>query len=356
MRIIDTVIGITCVGGHFSYELIECFRNQNDFRAKVIGFDSDPKATGRFFCDKFQVIPSAKYDPKGFINLVIDSCIQNSVDLFIPSSEEECKAVVDNIDIFRLNSIDVSIGNTDIVGIMTDKFSFMHFLSEKGIEVGSFYPIHSLNDILDSLHNLDYPKSKVVLKPRNGAGSRGVLVLDSSLESVNEIIPDRNCVEGNLDSVLEYAKNKEIDFTFYMAMEYYSGDVYDIDCVAKNGKAVNVVPRLRKYDNPLSPFSEGCVISQDKKIIKYVSDIVLSLECHGACDFDIAINSLGEPRVIDASTRLSGSVAASILAEINIPAQLVRIIKNMELKEYYPRDQVYVRPVKKFIKLDDCGH
>ena len=43
-------------------------------------------------------------------------------------------------------------------------------------------------------------------------------------------------------------------------------------------------------------------------------------------------------------------------AEINIPAQLVRIIKNMELKEYYPRDQVYVRPVKKFIKLDDCGH
>ena len=351
----NTVIGITCVGGYYAYELIECFRNQDDFNATIVGFDANPKASGRFFCDKFQVIPSAKDSPEKFISSVIEACSKSSIDFFIPSSEEECKAVSDNIDLFNANSIDTSIGNSEIVDVMTDKFSFLDYLDNNGVDVGRFYSINLLDDVLKSLNNLGYPENKVVLKPRNGSGSRGVLIVDSDLKVLNEIIPDRNCAEGNIELIVEYAKNSKIDFSSYMAMEYYSGDVYDIDCVARDGDAINVVPRLRKYDNPLSPYNEGCIISQDKNIISYVSDVISALQCHGACDFDIAIDSLGRPRVIDASTRLSGSVAASKLAGINIPAQLVRIIKRMPTKQYNPLDKVCVRPAKIFIEVLDCG-
>ena len=351
----NTVIGITCVGGHYAYELIECFRNQDDFNATIVGFDVNPKASGRFFCDKFQVIPSAKDNPEKFITSVIEACSKSSIDFFIPSSEEECKAVSDNINLFNASSIDTSISNSEIVNIMTDKFSFLDYLDNNGVDVGSFYSINLLDDVLKSLNKLDYPQKKVVLKPRNGSGSRGVLIVDSDLKELNEIIPDRNCAEGSLELIIKYAKNNKIDFSSYMAMEYYPGNVYDIDCVAHDGDVINVVPRLRKYDNPLSPYSEGCIIVQDKNIISYVSNVISVLQCHGACDFDIAIDSMGRPRIIDASTRLGGSVAASRLAGINVPAQLVRVIKKIPTKQYNPDNEVCVRPANSFFRVSDCN-
>ena len=136
-------------------------------------------------------------------------------------------------------------------------------------------------------------------------------------------------------------------------MDYYPGAVYDIDCVASKGLAINIVPRLRIYDNPLSPFNEGCIVRKDKRIISYVSKIVSVLKCHGACDFDIAINPLGEPRVIDASSRLSGSVTASIFAGVNLPSQLVRIIKGMPTKDFEFKNNISVRPAKIFIKVNN---
>lgn len=350
----NLIVGITCVGGHFAYDLIQCFRNQDDFNVCIVGFDSNPKATGRFFCDEFQVIPSAKTDSKGFIARVLESCKENSVDIFIPSSEDECKAVSENIDIFNENSISTSIGNTSIVSVMTDKFSFLNFLSKNGINVGSFYLINSLNDVVESLKSLGYPNKNAVLKPRNGSGSRGILIINSQMDALREIIPERLCAEGGFDSIIRYAKHKGIDFSSYMIMEYYPGNIYDVDCVARDGKAINVVPRLRQYDNPLSPYSEGCKLTKNKGVILYVERIISLLECHGACDFDIAMNLNGEPRVIDASTRLSGSVAASIHVGINIPAQLLRIIKGMPTKNYNFIDEIYVRPARSFIKVNNC--
>ena len=69
-------------------------------------------------------------------------------------------------------------------------------------------------------------------------------------------------------------------------------------------------------------------------------------------DFDIAINSLGEPQIIDASVRLSGSVSASLFAGVNVPSQLVRVMCGIHTKSYTYTDGACVRPVNKFIQSD----
>ena len=60
----------------------------------------------------------------------------------------------------------------------------------------------------------------------------------------------------------------------------------------------------------------------------------------------------GEVRLLDAGTRMSGSVCASNLAGVNIPAQLIRILFNLPLVDYGDlKDGIY-RPMKTFVKAN----
>jgi carbamoyl-phosphate synthase large subunit len=347
----DITIGITCIGGHYAYEIIECFRNQDDYNATIIGFDVNPKAKGRFFVDEFMTIPPAN-DYDVYINSVIEICKSNSIDLFIPSSENECMAVASRASLFRDNGISISIGNTNVVSLMTDKFLMLEYLAGKGVDVGFHAAVNSLDEVLKTLEMFNYSKEKILLKPRCSSGSRGVMVIDSSIEKLNEFIPDRMCLEGNIDSIIKFSNTHKIDFSNYLVSEYCPGGIYDVDCIALNGDIIDIVPRLRRNDNPFSPIVEGCKIDLNSSVISYVTNIVSAFNCHGVCDFDIAINSLGEPQIIDASVRLSGSVSASLFAGVNVPSQLVRVMCGIHTKSYTYTDGACVRPVNKFIQSD----
>ena len=56
----------------------------------------------------------------------------------------------------------------------------MSFLKKKNINVGSFVEIDSLDDIKYYANNFGYPQKKLVLKPKFGRGSRGVIICDSN--------------------------------------------------------------------------------------------------------------------------------------------------------------------------------
>jgi len=347
---IDLTIGLTCVGGHYAYEIIDCLKNQDDYNAEIIGFDVNPNAKGRFFVDRFEIIPLAS-DHDLYVNSVIEICKSNDVNLFIPGSENECIAVASRANIFRDNNICISIGNINIVSLMTDKFLMLEHLTNRGVDVGFYAAVNSIDEVLNTLDVLNYSQDKVILKPRCSSGSRGVMVINSNVNKLNELIPNRMCIEGNLDSIVQFSNINKVDFSNYIVTEYCPGGIYDVDCVASNGQTIDVVPRLRKNDNPFSPFIEGCKIDLNNSVISYVKSVVSAFNCHGSCDFDIAINSKGMPQIIDASVRLSGSVSASLFAGVNIPSQLVRVMCNIPTKLYTYTDGAYVRPVNKFIQL-----
>jgi hypothetical protein len=73
---------------------------------------------------------------------------------------------------------------------MTDKFLFLDFLYQNGIDVGAYYSINSLTEAIETIKKISNSFNGVVLKPRNGSGSRGVLIVNPNLKVLNEIIPD----------------------------------------------------------------------------------------------------------------------------------------------------------------------
>lgn len=344
---------LTCVGGQYSYDLIRALRSAEDFRAVVVGVDANLTASGRHFVDHFVVVPMAGQDPDGYVQTLHQLCRTYRIDLVIPGSDAECRVLARHRESFPASGTVIAVQQAATVEYMTDKFQLLSFLASHRVEVGAYSAIPSAEHVPDALLALGYPNQRVVLKPRTSTGARGVLVVDARtrVASSSVTMDARGSGVCTDNELLRAIHNGVLTISNYVAMPFYAGNIYDVDCLAQHGSAMCVIPRLRLWDDPLSPVSQGCRIQMDERVIAYVRQLVGVLGIHGSCDFDIATDNLGNPRVLDASTRFSGSIGASFVAGANIPAQLVRILLNLPLAPCVPRDGSVLRPVTSFVLL-----
>ena len=59
---------------------------------------------------------------------------------------------------------------------LIDKHMLFNVLRKNKIDVGEWHPLNNLNDLKKIVKKMGYPK-KLVLKPRRGSGSKGVIIL-----------------------------------------------------------------------------------------------------------------------------------------------------------------------------------
>lgn len=344
-------IGITCVGGHFIYDIIRAFRRAEDFTATIIGLDVNPDSCGKVLVDHFEEIPLAKKSAPAYIKKILGICRKYQLDLFIPSSEGETRAVARHSAQFRKAKVKTTVTDDCLVDLMTDKFRMLDFLKKKGFATGAFLPVGSQQELRGALKALGYPRKKAVLKQRQGSGSRSIFILDAGRKAYQPLLKDRLCGTGSFEVVTQVLAKDHMGFGNHLVMPYYGHDVFDIDCLSVNGEMADCIPRLRQYHNPLSPVNEGCRITMRADIIDYVRRLCRTFAVHGVCDYDIALDDDGQPRLLDASCRLSGSVGASLAAGVNIPAQLIRIIFGLPLRSYPVRDGTTLRPFNHIVAV-----
>lgn len=344
-------VAVSCIGGEFTSQNIALMKEVEGHSINIIGLDANPLANGRFLCEQFEVVPLPHNELK-YIESIKKIITKHKVKLIVPLSEDESRCLAKHKEEFMNMGTYITVPHLEIVDTLTDKYQMLNFFHNKGIEVGPFSKVDNLEDFHLSLEKLNYPEDKVVMKPRKSSGSRGVLILDKAKKTYEAYLSDRVCGTGDLDSILEVIKEKDISFKDYVAMPFFGEEVFDVDCLLKDGSPVNIVPRKRKYDNPLSPVNQGCEILSRRDVQDYVSLLCEALGGSGTFDFDIAVGKKGEVRLLDAGTRMSGSVCASNLAGVNIPAQLIRILFNLPLVDYGDlKDGIY-RPMKTFVKAN----
>ena len=311
-----TNILFTSVGGKFTYDTITGLKSI-DKNIKVIGVDSNPNVEKSFF-DYFEHVPRADLIRKKYINKILSIVKKYKVKIVMVNSENESLAVSYYKNLFEKKNILTSVGDFKTVSLMTDKFEMMNFLNMHNLDTGKFKKISNLAEAELEIFRFGYPKKKVILKQRYGSGSRGIFVINSNINKCKELLTDRICLEGNWNIIKDQIKLKLGSLDNFLLMPFYDGDTFDVDCVANRGKLVNISIRRRIYENPFSPVNEGCELVENSKISKYCENIVKILNIHKACDFDITLDNKNKPKILDASSRLSGSVGASIVGGKNI--------------------------------------
>jgi|TARA_B110000858_G_scaffold189094_1_gene235430 carbamoyl-phosphate synthase large subunit len=341
---------ITCSSGKFIYDIVKSLKEIKNLNVKIIGVDSCPKPN-LVYLDKQYKIANCNNSKKYFKQLVT-ICKKEKIKIAIPLSENETTLFSKKKYLLEENKIKTLISNYTIVSNIVDKIKMFEFLERKKIDIGKWESINNIKELFKAVKKLGYPNKNVVLKQRKGTGSRGIIILNNKIKKFKYLLKNRFCGTGNLQSVIKEFKKNNLIFKNLFCMPFHRGDVYDIDCFAINGAPKAVISRLRIYENPLSPTNQGCLLKKNNKIENYIKKIIRAFKIHGPCDFDVVIDDCGKPKLLDGSCRMSGSIGASYAAGYNLPELIVKYLLGKKFKNIFPRSQVRLLPVSRFIKIN----
>ena len=322
---------VTSIGGLFSHDLVRALRvEKNSF---ILGTDMN-ETPNAYFLDKFEKIYDPKKNKKKYILKLFELCKKYKINCVLPCSENECLEISKNLKKLQKMKIRTSVSNYETIKNLMDKHLLFKTLKKNSIDVGEWHSLKNFNELKKFSKILGYPKKKLVIKPRIGSGSKGVIIMDSKIKNFKYLLSNskRFCGSGSINAIkLELIKNKK-NINRYIIMPYYNDKTFDVDCFAENGTMKLCIPRLRTYRNPLSPTNEGCKILSNKKLENFCKKIIKILKINGVCDFDIILRKNHKPQIIDASCRLSGSSTASLALGINIPNILSKLLFKEKIK------------------------
>lgn len=189
----------------------------------------------------------------------------------------------------------IPVSEISICEIMFDKLKSAEWFKENGIPQPIFYK--HINDI-------QFP---VILKPRKGSASKGIIICYSPEE-----LPSQICN--------------------YLVQDYISEhDEISVDCyISQSGKILSVVPRIR-----IETLGGEAVKSEtirDRKIIDLSHKILNSGKFYGPITIQFLKDKMGNYFVMEINPRFGGGVVTSIGAGSGILLMLLNEFLKHEVK------------------------
>jgi hypothetical protein len=344
-------ICLTCVGGRLISDIISALRDAHDFEVKIVGVDIDPMAHGRLLCDAFAVVPNAALEPDNWIKSISRLREVHNINVIICLSDQEVSIASKYERLLNSIGIKSLVFSYSTVQVLLDKLRLLDTIESFGIYVGPRKALDSIDEISDVLRQLGYPDRKVVLKPRSGQGSRGVLVFDSMYSSFRQLLENRLCGIGSYENVMEVLKGGDISLEGYIAVPYWDGEVFDCESLVLDGNAIMRASRRRQLRNRFSPSSTGHIFEFNEKIDALMQRVAFGLGGSGILDLDIVITHQHGPIILDASARFSGSIGGSYRAGLNFLAQAVRIMLDLPLVTYTAKLNTPLRPFLSMVEI-----
>ena len=149
---------ITCIGGHYSYLVVDSIRRVKNLSKFILGVDVNANVNA-FFVDKFETVPRADLSKSKYIKKIIYLCKKHKIDMVIPLSENETLAISEHINFFEKHKIKTSVSSFETVNLMTDKLKMFEYLNNSGVDVGKWRKVDNFNDAINALNFLSiHPK------------------------------------------------------------------------------------------------------------------------------------------------------------------------------------------------------
>ena len=156
-------------------------------------------------------IPMA--NSSNFIEEILAVCTERKIDILVPGVDEELSLISENNN--KSGWPEIMVPQKFFVDIMLDKYQCFEELRNNDFVIPKTY-------LLKDAYKLDFP---IIVKPRSGRGSRGVVTLN------------------NLSQIDAYLSLYGGDYDDYIAQELIQGQEYTVFVSAnKEGKLCAVIP------------------------------------------------------------------------------------------------------------------
>jgi carbamoyl-phosphate synthase large subunit len=308
---------MTGAGAPGAAGIIKCLQQDPNIRLTVA--DANVSAVGKYLHPDFFKIPKA--DESDFIHELLLLCRRRKIDLLLPLVTKELYPLALNKHRFKEAGTKVLVSSPEAIQLSNDKAVCYQFLQRKGIRVPEFFVASAVEQFIHAAFELGHPQKPFCFKPCTANGSRGFRVVWDSINESEQLFHFKP-----YNTYITYAHALKIlssqPFPPLVVTEYLPGEEYSVDCLAKNGTAVLVAPRLR--EKMINGISVAGRFVADEGIATYCTNIIERLGLHGNIGIQLRRSQIGEPLLLEINPRVQGTIVAALGAGVNLPLLAVK--------------------------------
>jgi carbamoyl-phosphate synthase large subunit len=285
----------------------------------VTAADRNPEAVGRYLANSFQVIPDAG-DP-AFIDSLLALCREKNIHVVLPLVTRELLVLSRHCGEIELAGAKVIVSPPASLEIANDKSRLYQFLQWRGMDVPDFRVVETIEQFETAAKELGYPQKTICFKPSISNGSRGFRIISHLIDEHQLLFDEKpSSTYISYNDAVRILSTKH--FPELLVSEYLAGEEYSVDCLAKQGKSILVVPRTRKkMINGISV--EGEFIN-DAAIISYCTQVIHELQLHGNIGIQVKGSAAGKFLLLEINPRVQGTISAAAGAGVNLPVLAIK--------------------------------
>ncbi len=302
-------IGITGTGSLIGQGIIKSIKNSKYSKIyKLIGFDYFKDTVGSFWCDKNHILPDIykkTVTEKKWLSTLIEIILNEKIDILFTGVDFELVPLSKNKKyIENKTRCKIIVSELGVIKTGNDKYLTYKFLKKNGLNFPKTYLPKNCD-----FDKLNWP---IIVKPRQGARSRGVYEIKNKKELVTVLKSIENPI------IQEKIGDKNSEYT--CGIIYFNGQL----------KQKIVLKRSLKDGNTyISEHSNN----YKKNIYNYIEDISHILKPFGSCNLQIRVDSEGIPKLFEINPRHSGTTYIRSLFGYNEVIYILKyLLENESIK------------------------
>ncbi|MBS3168423.1 ATP-grasp domain-containing protein [Candidatus Woesearchaeota archaeon] len=308
LKILITGAGAPGIAG-----TIYSLRQDKDLDISLIGTDIRDDPVGKYFLDKVYKVPRPSQE---FIDKVFEICQLEGIQVILPQVTNELEWFAKYKD--KFNSIGVKVLISDYQSLMevNNKFTLLKKCYENNVDCfGKYFLVKSIDELKKAALILGYPNKSFVVKMPVSNGMRGLRIINSNFDKYENFVKNKpSDAIISFEELLSIFKNN--DFPDLLVTEFFPGDEYTVDVLAKNGETIVCIPRIRKVIRTGITFEGECVNHQE--IINYCIQIVKAFKLDYMVGFQFKIDENGKAKILESNPRIQGTMVAATFANTNV--------------------------------------
>ena len=317
--------------------IIKYFKDAlREYGGKVYAGNSNPLSAAFEYADESIITPLI-YD-KEYIPFLISFCRQKQIEIIISLFDVDLLILAQNKETFQENGVKVIVSEETVIDTCNDKWKTYEFCMKNDICVPKTYKV--ITDVKRAVLSgeLSFP---VIVKPRWGMGSIGILEADDEAELEIMVKKCRKVIQS---TYLKYEAVSDIDNSVII-QERLLGDEYGLDIINDlDGHFCNDVVR-KKYAMRMGE-TDCAMVVQDKRIDVFAEKLSRMLGHIANLDVDVFING-DKVYLLEMNARLGGGYPFSYLAGVDLPKAIIKWINGEHLE-----DELQIRQYDRVIQKD----
>ncbi len=290
---------VTGAGGPAGVSVIRSLLARGDVR--IIASDMDPWASGLYLVPAGQQCLVPPGLAPGFVDAVLKLCDQFRVDVLFPTVDVELPLLAARAAEFVAAGTALASPSLFTLETCLDKYALAQHCAGSS-------PVPR-TELLDAAaaRGRQYP---VIVKPRRGAGSRGVRVIESEAELL--------AVGTDPDLIVQ---------------DFLPGQEYSVDVLADlDGHVIAAVPRLRVRVD--SGVSVAGVTVHDDELESVASAVASAVRLTTVANVQLRRDAEGHPALLEVNPRFPGAMPLTMAAGVDMPSLLLDLILGREVPDH----------------------